>query len=106
MAGFVRLMMTEGTRNALLRKRVYEAGPAIVALKLQAFLSEANERGILSISNTQLYAEQLIGRLREPLYQALMLNPAARQEAAAIDSVKAIIEGFVHGSASARRIAP
>ena len=106
MAGFVRLIMTEGTRNAPLKKRVYEAGPAIVALKLQAFLSEANERGILSISNTQLYAEQLIGRLREPLYQALMLNPAESQEVAATDSVKAIIERFVYGCASARSATP
>ena len=102
LVGFVRMMMTEGTRNPPLKKRVYEAGSAIVTLKLREFLSEANERGILSISDPQLYAEQLMGLLREPLYQALMLNPATSQEGAAADRVKASIERFVHGCASAR----
>ena len=79
LVGFIRMMMTEGARNPSLKKRVYEAGSAIVTLKLREFLSEANERGILSISDAQLYAEQLMGLLREPLYQALMLNPATSQ---------------------------
>lgn len=102
LVGLVRMTMTEGTRNPPLKKRVYEAGPAIVTLKLREFLSEANERGILSISDPQLYAEQLMGLLREPLYQALMLNPATSQAGAAADRVKASIERFVHGCASAR----
>jgi DHA2 family multidrug resistance protein len=102
LVGFVRMMMTEGTRNPPLKKRVYEAGSAIVTLKLREFLSDANERGILSISDPQLYAEQLMGLLREPLYQALMLNPATSQEGVAADRVKASIERFVHGCASAR----
>ena len=106
LVGFVRMMMAEGTRNPPLKKRVYEAGPAIVTLKLREFLSEANERGILSISDAQLYAEQLMGLLREPLYQALMLNPATSQEGAAADRVKASIERFVHGCASARSATP
>lgn len=102
MVGLVRMMMTEGTRNPPLKKRVYEAGSAIVTLKLREFLSEANERGILSISDAQLYAEQLMGLLKEPLYQALMLNPATSREGAAADRVKASIERFVHGCASTR----
>jgi DHA2 family multidrug resistance protein len=102
LVGFVRMMMTEGTRSPPLKKRVYEAGSAIVTLNLREFLSEANERGILSISDPQLYAEQLMGLLREPLYQALMLNPATSQEGAAADRVKASVERFVHGCASAR----
>ena len=102
LVGFVRMMMTEGTRNPSLKKRVYEAGSAIVTLKLREFLSEANEKGILSISDPQLYAEQLMGLLREPLYQALMLHPATSQEVAAADCVKASIERFVYGCASAR----
>jgi DHA2 family multidrug resistance protein len=106
LVGFVRMLMAEGTRNPLLKMRVYEAGPAIVTLKLQEYLSEANERGILSISDAQLYAEQLMGLLREPLYQALMLNPATSQEGAAADRVKASIERFVHGCASARSATP
>jgi len=106
LVGFVRMMMAEGTRYPLLKKRVYEAGSAIVTLRLREFLSEANERGILSISDAQVYAEQLMGLLREPLYQALMLNPATSQEGAATDPVKASIERFLHGCASARSATP
>jgi DHA2 family multidrug resistance protein len=75
LVGFVRMMMAEGSRNPPLKKRVHEAGPAAVLLKLREFVSEATERGILSIADPQLYAEQLLGILREPLYQALMLSP-------------------------------
>ena len=96
--------MTEGARNPALKKRVYEAGQAIVTLRLREFLAAANERGILSISDAQLYAEQLMGLLREPLYQALVLSPATRQEGAAADRVRASIERFIHGCASARSI--
>ena len=104
LVGFIRMMMTEGARNPALKKRVYEAGQAIVTLRLREFLAAANERGILSISDAQLYAEQLMGLLREPLYQALMLSPATRQEGAAADRVRASIERFIHGCASARSI--
>ena len=104
LVGFIRMVMTEGARNPALKKRVYEAGQAIVTLRLREFLAAANERGILSISDAQLYAEQLMGLLREPLYQALVLSPATRQEGAAADRVRASIERFIHGCASARSI--
>ena len=104
LVGFIRMMMTEGVRNPALRKRVHEAGQATVTLRLREFLEAANEKGILSISDAQLYAEQLLGLLREPLYQALMLSPATRPEGAAADRVRASIERFVHGCASARSI--
>ncbi|MCK1638326.1 TetR/AcrR family transcriptional regulator C-terminal domain-containing protein [Bradyrhizobium sp. 157] len=104
LVGFIRMMMTEGARNPALKKRVHEAGQATVTLKLREFLSAANERGILPITDAQLYAEQLLGLLREPLYQALMLSPAMRQEAAAADRVRASTEGFIHGCASVRSI--
>ncbi|NWP70525.1 TetR/AcrR family transcriptional regulator C-terminal domain-containing protein, partial [Escherichia coli] len=82
--GFIRMIMTEGARNPALKKRVHEAGQATVTLKLREFLSGAHEKGILSVSDAQLYAEQLLGLLREPLYQALMLSPTPRQEGAAV----------------------
>jgi DHA2 family multidrug resistance protein len=104
LVGFIRMMMTEGARNPALKKRVHEAGQVTVTLKLREFLSTANERGILSITDAQLYAEQLLGLLREPLYQALMLSPAMRREGAAADRVRASIESFIHGCASARSI--
>jgi MFS transporter, DHA2 family, multidrug resistance protein len=103
LVGFIRMMMAEGTRNPPLKKRVYEAGPATVTLTLREYLSEANDRGILAISNAQLYAEQLLGLLREPLYQALMLNPLMSPGEAAADRVKASIERFVQGCASVGR---
>ncbi|WP_283809276.1 TetR/AcrR family transcriptional regulator C-terminal domain-containing protein [Bradyrhizobium sp. LMTR 3] len=103
LVGLIRMMMTEGARNPALKKRVHEAGQATITLKLREFLSAANERGILSISDAQLYAEQLMGLLREPLYQALMLSPARSQDGG-VDRVRATIETFIQGCASARRI--
>jgi len=44
----------------------------------------------------------LLGLLREPLYQALMLSPALRQEEAAADRVRASVESFIHGCARTR----
>ena len=102
LVGFIRMIMTEGARNPALKKRAHEAGQATVTLKLREFLSAANERGILSVSDAQLYAEQLLGLLREPLYQALMLSPALRREEAAADRVRATVESFIDGCASTR----
>jgi DHA2 family multidrug resistance protein len=105
LVGFVRLMMVEGARNPVLKKRMYEAGPAVVTSKLREFLSDAHERGIFSIANVELFAEQLMGLLREPLYQALLLSPPTNQERAGADRVRDRIDGFVHGCASTRRAA-
>jgi DHA2 family multidrug resistance protein len=98
--------MVEGTRNPSLKKRVYEAGPAAVTLQPREYLSKANDRGILATSDAQLYAEQLMGLLREPLYQELMLNPAPSPGEAAADRVEARIERFVQGCAAAERPLP
>jgi DHA2 family multidrug resistance protein len=103
LVGFVRMMMAEGTRNPPLKERLYEAGPATVMITLREFLSEANKRGILSISDPRLYAEQVMGILREPLYQALMLSPATRPEEATADRVKTSLERFVQGCANVGR---
>ena len=102
LVGVIRMMMTEGARNPALKKRVHAAGQVTVTLKLREFLSAASERGILSVSDAQLYAEQLLGLLREPLYQALMLSPALRREEAAVDRVRASVESFIDGCASTR----
>lgn len=104
LVGFVRLMMVEGARNPVLKKRMYEAGPAAVTSTLGEFLSDAHDRGILSISNVRLFAEQLMGLLREPLYQALLLSPPTNPDGAA--AVRASIDRFVHGCARTSRIEP
>ena len=101
LVGVIRLMMAEGTSNPALRKRVYEVGQSVVTLNLRRFLSAANEQKVLAISDAQLYAEQLLGLLREPLYQALMLSPATHLEGAAADRVRVSVESFIHGCASA-----
>jgi MFS transporter, DHA2 family, multidrug resistance protein len=106
LAGFVRELMAEGTRNPSLKKRVYEAEPAAVTLQPREYLAEANDRGILAISDAQLYAEQLMVLLREPLYQELVLNPAPSPGEAAADRVEASIERFVQGCAAAERPLP
>lgn len=103
LVGVIRLMMAEGTSNPALRKRVYEVGQSVVTLNLRRFLSAANEQKVLAISDAQLYAEQLLGLLREPLYQALMLSPATHLEGAAADRVRVSVESFIHGCASAER---
>jgi DHA2 family multidrug resistance protein len=103
LVGLIRLMMAEGTRNPALRKRVHEVGQSAVTLNLRKFLSAANERKILAISDAQLYAEQLLGLLREPLYQALMLSPATHLEGAAADRVRVSVDSFIHGCSSAGR---
>lgn len=93
----VRLMMAEGARSPDLRRRVYEAGPVSVACKLRQFFSKAHEDGVLTIPEPRLAAEQLLGILREPLYQALMLNPApppaADEEGPVAASIKLVLNG-------------
>jgi DHA2 family multidrug resistance protein len=98
LVGFVRMMIAEGTRNPQLKERVYEAGPASVTSSLRGFLSEASKSGILSISDAQLAAEYLMGMLREPLYQALMLNRLPNDEPAA-ERVEASVARFIDGCA-------
>ena len=96
----VRLMMAEGARSPDLRKRVYDAGPASVALELRRFFSRAHGLGVLSVSDTHLAAEQLMGMLREPLYKALMLHPAGSATAAdASEPVAASIDLVLNGCA-------
>lgn len=98
--GFVRVMMTEGARRPALKKTVYEAGPAFVTFQLRRYLAEANARGIIAISDAQLCAEQLLGMLREPLYEGLMLHPA-HHHGAAEEHVHVCVQRFLKGCATA-----
>lgn len=100
----VRLMMAEGARSPDLRKRVYDAGPASVALELRKFFSRAHGVGVLSVSDAHLAAEQLMGMLREPLYQALMLHPAgpatpADASGPVAASIDLVLDGCARGQA-------
>ncbi|WP_448046262.1 TetR/AcrR family transcriptional regulator [Bradyrhizobium liaoningense] len=104
LVGFIRMLMTEGASNPALKRRVHAAGQLAVVLELRKFLSTASECGILSVADAQLHAEQLLGMLREPLYQTLMLSPALRQERAVADRVAASIESFINGCSSSRSI--
>jgi DHA2 family multidrug resistance protein len=104
--GLFRMMMTQSTHSPLLKKRVFQAGPAAVTMQLRSFLSEASERGVLSIPDTQLYAEQLMGVLREPLYQALTLRPEISPDEPSIDHITAGIDLFLKGCANQGRTTP
>ncbi|MCB8840214.1 TetR/AcrR family transcriptional regulator C-terminal domain-containing protein [Aurantimonas sp. VKM B-3413] len=93
--GLVRLLAAEGQRNPTLKQRVFDAGPALVASRLRQFLSQADEAGILRVSDAQAQAQQLMGMLREPLYQALVhLRPPKHT---ANDHVQESVQSFVHG---------
>ncbi len=67
--------MTEGARRRSRRHRFYEEGPAALARALSGLLLQrAVAAGVLTIKDCALAAEQLIGMLREPLYQEIALH--------------------------------
>ena len=104
LVGFVRMVMTESACHPALRKKIYEAGPAFVTLQLREYLAEANARGIISISNAELCAEQLMGMLREPLYKALMLSPV--HDGVPEEQVQTCVQRFLKGCDTARSCMP
>jgi DHA2 family multidrug resistance protein len=103
--GFVRMMMIEGVRRPALKKRIFEVGPTFVTGRLCQYLADASSRGIIAIPDAQLCAEQLMGMFREPLYNALMLNPA-RHKGASREQVRACVQRFLKGCATTRSRMP
>ncbi len=97
----VRLMIAEDARSSDLKRRVYDAGPSAVAFELSQFFIKANGTGVLKVPETHLAAEQLLGMLREPLYEALVLHPvgsSASDEAGAVAaSVDLVLDGCKRG---------
>lgn len=102
LVGLVRLIIAEGARSQNLRDRVYEAGPIRVSKALCEFLAHARDSGVLDIADPSLATEQLMGVLREPLYQALLLHPMAEAAAERTDIVAAAIDLFLDGCAGRR----
>ncbi|MBB4046948.1 MULTISPECIES: TetR/AcrR family transcriptional regulator C-terminal domain-containing protein [Sphingomonadales] len=100
----VRLMVAEGAHSPDLRKRVYEAGPSSVAFELCQFFAKAHRAGVLNVPQAGLAAEQLLGMLREPLYEALVLNPAAASACDGSGAVAASVDLILDGCK--RRRAP
>lgn len=101
----VRLMMTECARSPDLKTRIYKVGPFSVAYQLRQFFTKAHRAGVLNAPQAHLAAEQLLGMLREPLYAALLLNPASAS-ASACDgagevsaSVDFVLDGCKRGRA-------
>jgi hypothetical protein len=76
LVALVRLMIAESVRSPDLRERVYQAGPASVALELRKLLSEVDEAGVLTIPDSHLAADKLLSMLREPLRRALLSDAA------------------------------
>jgi hypothetical protein len=97
--GLVRLVIAEGARSKELRDKVYEAGPARVSRELCEFLAAARDADVLDLPEPALATEQLMGVLREPLYQALLLHPMAESVADRSDVITAAIDLFLDGCA-------
>lgn len=97
--GLVRLVIAEGARSKELRDKVYEAGPARVSRELCEFLAAARDAEVLDLPEPALATEQLMGVLREPLYQALLLHPIAESVAERSDVITAAIDLFLDGCA-------
>ena len=75
LVGFLRVEMTEGSRhNKQLRRRVYEEGPATITAALRDYLDAAAKKGKLAVASSAYAAESLMGMLREPLYQELIVH--------------------------------
>ena len=97
-AGFIRVLMTEGSRHHELKSRVYAEGPGAVTAALQEFLKRAASTGQLDAQQSDLTGEILMGLLREPLYQAISLHSeeltfyGSGQEA-----VEAAVDMFLYG---------
>ncbi len=105
LVGFVRTIAIEGERYTSLERKVHDVGPAFVTLKLQEFLSHGNRCGVFAIPDPQLTAEQLMGLLREPLYDALTLSPAydvQRRELRAFEGVTRLFRAASLESGGAR----
>ncbi len=100
----VRLMMAEGVRSPDLRRRVYKAGPSSVTFELRQFFTKAHGAGVLNVPEAHLAAEQLLGMLREPLYEALVLNPEASSASDGAAEVAATVDLVLNGCK--RRRAP
>jgi hypothetical protein len=90
LAGFVRMMTIERARDPWLGRRIYDVGPACVALNLRQFLSRGNQCGVVSIADPQLAAEQLMALARAPLIGALILTPSQAARARELRVVEEI----------------
>ncbi|MFG1428823.1 TetR/AcrR family transcriptional regulator C-terminal domain-containing protein [Roseixanthobacter glucoisosaccharinicivorans] len=97
LVGLVRLIIAEGARSKDLRDRIYAAGPGCVSSKLCAFLAAAKDAGVLDLLDASLATEQLMGVLREPLYQALLLHPMDEAAADREDAATAAVDLFLDG---------
>ncbi|AJE46486.1 TetR/AcrR family transcriptional regulator [Celeribacter indicus] len=97
MIALVRLMIAEGARSPDLRRRVYDAGPSSVSFELSQFFTKADVAGVLKVPETHLAAEQLLGMLREPLYEALVLHPAGSSASDEAGAVAASVDLVLHG---------
>ena len=98
MVGLYRVGMTEGSRRRSLRQRFYEAGPGALSRALGDYVGGAVAAGVVAIEDCSLAAEQLMGMLREPLYQEIALHSQELvfQESASL-AVRAAVDVFLDG---------
>ena len=96
-AGFMRLISSEGVRQPSLMRRIREAGPDTVLRELCAFLSQADAGGVLAVANVRRCGEQLMGIFRVPLYEAMLRSPhqthGCEAEGYVVQSVRRFVAG-------------
>lgn len=96
--GFLRVAMTEGTRRKKLHKDIFEQGPVAVTAALTSYLEAAARKGKLAFANSGYAAESLIGMLREPLHQELMVHShAITSYESAEEAVEQAVDRFLGG---------
>jgi len=106
LVGFLRVEMTEGSRhNKQLRRRVYDEGPVAITAALRDYLDAAAKKGKLAVANSVYAAESLMGMLREPLYQELIVHSQGLTfYGSAEEAVQHAVDIFLRGC-DAREIA-
>jgi AcrR family transcriptional regulator len=104
--GLLRVEMTEGSRhNKQLRRQVYDEGPAAITAALRDYLDAGAKKGKLAVANSAYAAESLMGMLREPLYQELIVHSQGLTfYGSAEEAVQHAVDIFLRGC-DAREIA-
>lgn len=104
--GFLRAAITEGTRRKNLNKSIFEQGPNAVCSALRDYLEAAARKGKLEFVNSGYAAESLIGMLREPLQQELLVHShAITSYKSAEEAVEQAVDRFLGGCAVQEEVA-
>ncbi len=95
-----RVVIAEAQRFPELARAFYESGPMRSSAQMTAFLSEADQRGVLRIPDAKLAAEQFFGLLKTHMHMRFILCIETQSPESEIDRlVNAAVDLFVKGYA-------